>query len=99
MSREAQELLAKENAWPSIRDDAYGKVPPEVQPTFTAIGQALADGWFRPSVSYWPEVTAAISQAVDRILLRQEPPDRVLDELHDQVATAAVRKGSEYPPT
>ena len=99
MSREAQELLAKENAWPSIRADAYGEVPPEVQPTFTAIGQALADGWFRPNVSYWPEVTAAMSQAVDRILLRQEPPDRVLDELHELIATAALRKGSEYPPS
>ena len=52
MSKEAQELLASRNTWPSIRDDAYERVPPEQRETFGAIRQALRDGWFRPSVSY-----------------------------------------------
>ncbi|MGI9023247.1 MAG: ABC transporter substrate-binding protein [Acidimicrobiales bacterium] len=98
MSQEAQELLAEKNTWASIRTDAYGTVPEEVRETFSAIRQALADGWFRPSVSYWPDVTAAMTQAVDRILLRQEPAKAVLDDLHGQIAAAALEKGAVYPP-
>lgn len=93
MSEEAQEILAGKNAWASIRSDAYDTVPDTVRGTFDAIGQALPDGWFRPSVSYWPEVTRAMTEAVDRILLRQEPPADVLDDLHGRVAEAARRKG------
>lgn len=98
MSQEAQELLAEKNTWASIRTDAYGTVPEVVRETFGAIRQALADGWFRPSVSYWPDVTAAMNQAVDRILLRQEPARGVLDDLHRQIAAAAARTGAVYPP-
>ena len=98
MSQEAQELLAQENAWPSIRTDAYGTVPEAVRETFGAIRQALTDGWFRPSVSYWSDVTEAMNQAVDSILLRQLPAKVVLDDLHRQIATAAIQKGAVYPP-
>lgn len=98
MSREAQGLLAEENAWPSIRTDAYDSVPDEAQTTFRSIREALAEGWFRPNVSYWPEVTAAMTDAVDRILLRQETVALVLDELHHRIAMAALEKGEAYPP-
>ncbi|CAA9240644.1 MAG: hypothetical protein AVDCRST_MAG76-1744 [uncultured Acidimicrobiales bacterium] len=98
MSQEAQELLVQRNAWASIRNDAYGSVPQAARQTFSAIQQALADGWFRPSVAYWPDVTTAMSQAVDRILLRQEQPKSVLDDLHGQITVAARQKGSAYPP-
>ncbi len=98
MSQEAQEPLVQRNAWASIRGDAYGSVPEAGRETFDAMQQALADGWFRPSVSYWPDVTAAMTQAVDRILLRQEPAKGVLDDLHLQVAAAARLKGAAYPP-
>ena len=98
MSQEAQELLVQRNAWASIRTDAYRSVPGAGRETFSATQEALADGWFRPSVSYWPDVTVAMTQAVDRILLRQEPPQGVLDELHGQVAVAARQKGAHYPP-
>lgn len=99
MSREAQEYLVEHNAWPSIRDDAYGQVPKEEGPTFAAIRVALKDGWFRPSVSYWPEVTQAMTEAVDRILLQYEPVGEVLDALHGRLAAAALAQGSAYPPT
>lgn len=98
MSKEAQEVMVHRNAWPSIRADVYGTVPEVQRQTFTAIQAALEDGWFRPVVSYWPEVTAAMNEAVDRILLRHEPVRPVLDELHTQVASAARQSGAQYPP-
>lgn len=98
MSREAQEHLVRANAWPSIRGDAYRRVPAEQVETFAAIQRALRDGWFRPSVSYWPDVSAAMNEAVDRVLLRQHPVGPVLDELHDRIAAAARDKGEAYPP-
>lgn len=98
MSREAQEYLVQANAWPSIRSDAYGGVPDEQAQTFNAIRRALARGWFRPSVTYWPEVTLAMNEAVERLLLRNEAVRPVLDELHQRVAAAARRAGEPYPP-
>jgi len=73
MSRDAQALLVERNAWPSIRADAYGRVPPALRETFEAIQKALADGWFRPNVPYWPDVSEAMNEAVRRILERGEP--------------------------
>lgn len=98
MSREAQEHLVEANAWPSIRPDAYRNVPEEARQTFAAIQKALEDGWFRPVVSYWPDVTAAINEAVDRILIQGQPPRPVLDEVHAEVGSAARRRGATYPP-
>ncbi len=97
MSREAQELLARENAWPSIRSDAYGTVAPELRQTFAAIDAALRDGWFRPAVAHWPEVTDLLNEAVGRIVVRLEPVKPVLDELHARAVVAATR-GAPHPP-
>lgn len=98
MSKEAQEFLARKNAWPSIRNDAYGTVPREERQTFSAIQVALQDGWFRPSVAYWSDVTAEMNQAVTRIVLEDEPVRPVLDQLHARIAAAASGTGAEYPP-
>jgi trehalose transport system substrate-binding protein len=98
MGQEAQSILAEVNAWPSIRDDAVGNVPPELQPTFDAVQEALGNGWYRPSVSYWPDVQTAMDEVVRRILQEGEDPKTVLDELHDQVEQAAQQSGDEYPP-
>jgi trehalose transport system substrate-binding protein len=99
MGQEAQSILAEVNAWPSIRDDAVQNVPSELQPTFDAVQEALANGWYRPSVSYWPDVQTAMDEAVRRILQEGEDPKTVLDELHDQVAQAAEDSGEDYPPS
>ena len=93
MSREAQEFLVRENAWASIRTDAYSKVPREQKETFDAIQEAFEDGWFRPSVPYWPEVTARMNEAVDRILLQQQEVKTVLDELNAKIEAAMVSGG------
>jgi len=98
MSREAQQVLVERNAWPSIRSDAYGTVPPALRETFEAIREALADGIFRPPEPYWPEASEAMNEAVRRILERGEQAKPVLDALHLRIATAARRKDATYPP-
>jgi trehalose transport system substrate-binding protein len=98
MSREAQEVLVERNTWPSIRADAYGRVGEAQRETFKAIQAALADGIQRPHVRYWADVGEAMNDAIRRILERGEPVKPVLDALHDRVAAAAKRSGSEYPP-
>src|SRR5262249_45326927 len=98
MSREAQARLVAGNAWPSIRGDAYAEVPAAQRETFQAVRRALADGWHRPGVSYWPDVSGAMNEAVGRILQRGEPVRPVLDQVHGLIAEAARRKGAPYPP-
>jgi trehalose transport system substrate-binding protein len=98
MSRDAQERLVAGNAWPAIRPDAYGRVPEAQRPTFEAVRRALADGWHRPGVAYWPAVSDAMNEAVRRIVQRGEPALPVLDGLHAGIAAAAKRAGAPYPP-
>jgi trehalose transport system substrate-binding protein len=98
MSREAQERLVAGNAWPAVRMDAYGQVPAAQRETFEAVRRALADGWRRPVVPYWPDVSDAMNEAVRRILQGGEPVRPVLDRLHAAIAEAARRKGEPYPP-
>jgi trehalose transport system substrate-binding protein len=99
MSREAQQVLVERNAWPSIRGDAYGGVPAQQRETFEAIQKALASAVRRPDVAYWADVTEAMNEAVQRILVRGEPAGAVLDSLHARIEAAARRKGAQYPPT
>jgi ABC-type glycerol-3-phosphate transport system substrate-binding protein len=99
MSKEAQELLAEKNAWPSIRDDAYATVPSDQKETFTAIQNALADGWFRPNVAYWSDASDAMNEAIRRIIQGGEPVKATLDELHAKIEAAAKAKGATYPPS
>jgi trehalose transport system substrate-binding protein len=98
MSRDAQERFVTGNAWPAIRADAYGGVPADRRETFEAVRRALDDGWHRPGVAYWPDVSDAMNEAVRRILQRGEPVRPVLDGLHAAIAAAARRKGAPYPP-
>src|SRR5262249_61559891 len=59
MSREAQQALVERNAWPSIRSDAYGTVPPALRGTFEAIREARADGVCRLAPPCWTRVAEA----------------------------------------
>jgi trehalose transport system substrate-binding protein len=99
MSREAQQRLVAGNAWPAIRADAYAEAPPAQRETFEAVGRALADGWYRPGVPYWPDVSDAMNEAVRRILQSGEPVRPVLDRAHAGIVEAARRKGAPYPPS
>jgi trehalose transport system substrate-binding protein len=98
MSREVQERLVEGNAWPSIRADAYGRVPSGQQQTFDAVRRALENGWYRPAVPYWADVSDAMNEAVRRILQGNEAVRPVLDRLHAGIAEAARKKGAPYPP-
>jgi trehalose transport system substrate-binding protein len=98
MSREAQEVLVGQNAWPSVRDDALTQVPEEQQQTFEAIQAALADGWYRPNVAYWADASQAMNDAIQRIMVNGEAVQTVLDELHGDIEAAAQAAGAEYPP-
>jgi trehalose transport system substrate-binding protein len=98
MSREAQQHLVERNAWPAIRADAYGAVPAPLRETFDAVEAALAEGFYRPGVPYWPAVSDALDEAVRRIVERGEPARPVLHALQARVAEAARRAGAPYPP-
>ena len=98
MTQEAQSTLAAENAWPSIRSDAAQEVPQELQETFDAVQAALENGWYRPSLPYWPDVETALNEAVRRILQEGEDVQTVLDELHGDIEEAAQKTGADYPP-
>ena len=99
MSKEAQEILVAKNGWPSVRDDATAQVPEELKPTFDAIQKALTDGWYRPNVSYWSDVSDAMNAAIQRIMVKGESPKPVLDDLHRDIEAAAKKKGAQYPPS
>lgn len=99
MSREAQEILVAQNAWPSIRNDALAEAPDHLQDSFEAINAALENGWYRPNVPYWDAAQDAMNEAVSRILDGGEDVQTVADDLNQQIADAAERAGAEYPPS
>jgi trehalose transport system substrate-binding protein len=96
MSREAQTVLVMRNSWPSFRNDIDydSTVPDEQRSTFAAIKAALEHGWYRPFVSYWPDVTTALNEAVTDILLHDDDVQPVLDRLHERVREAAAKAGA-----
>lgn len=98
ISQDAQKTLVERNAWPSVRDDAYGDVPAEQKDTFEAIQAALENGWFRPNVAYWPNVSEQMNAAVKRVVVDGAPAKATLDELHGKIEAAAKAAGAEYPP-
>ena len=100
MSPEAQHFLSRENSWPSILSDGYvGR--PEQAATFRAIEEALAEGWYRPTESYWKDstkaidVTRAMNEAVARAVIGSEPVRQVLDDLDKRMREAHQ---GQYPP-
>ncbi len=99
MSKNAQEKLAQGNAWPSIRSDAYGTVPSDQKETFDAVQKALANGWYRPNVVYWSDVSEQLNAAIRRVLEGGENVKTALDDLHSKIEAAARQKGAQYPPT
>ena len=99
MSKDTQQVLVAKNGWPSVRDDATAQVPDELKQTFDAIQKALTDGWYRPNVAYWSDASDAMNAAIQRIMVKGEPVQSTLDSLHQTIATAAKKKGAQYPPS
>jgi trehalose transport system substrate-binding protein len=98
-SKEAQEILAAKNAWPTIRGDALGQVPADQKPTFDAIQAALKDGWFRPNLVYWSDVESAMDDVIHNAIVGGQDVKTVLDAAHGKIEQAAKSKGATYPPT
>jgi trehalose transport system substrate-binding protein len=80
-SREAQSQLVSRLGWPSLRGDVEAQVEAWMKPHVEATRNALKHGVLRLNVSYWAEYERIANEAVDRILWRQEAPDRVLPPL------------------
>ena len=79
-SKEVQEILMAKLAWPSIRDDASGKVEGWLVPHFESVTEALKHGIFRKNVSYWSEFDGLLNDAFTRIVIKGEKVKPVLDE-------------------
>lgn len=80
MSKEVQEVLVSEMGWPSMRDDAYGKVEEWQQPYFEAINETLKYAEPRPNVTYWADVDRALNDAFREIAIEGKPVKETLDK-------------------
>jgi trehalose transport system substrate-binding protein len=90
-SREVQAVLASRLGWPTIRADVAGAVDPWLRPHAAAVQEAMGHGVFRVNVPYWAEYERLASEAVERILWRNEKVQDVLPPLAKSLA--ALRKG------
>jgi len=97
ISRESQELLAGRNSWPSFYKDISRSVPAAQQDTFKAIETALANGWYRPTVAYWPKVSDQMNKALNAILLEGKPVQAVLDDAYNAIRLWAEGSRVRYP--
>lgn len=80
MSKEVQELLVSELAWPSVRSDAYGLVQGYQVPFFDAIRDALEHAEPRGNVPYWEDAENIYLDTFQRIVVNGEDVETVLNE-------------------
>jgi trehalose transport system substrate-binding protein len=80
-SRDVQTVMTNKLGWPSLRSDVVVSVEDWMQPYLMSIQDALRHGVFRTPVPFWAAYDRIMNEAVQRILWRQEPPQRVLPPL------------------
>lgn len=88
MSKEVQEILVSELAWPAVRSDAYGKVEGWQEPYFEAVSEALENASPRGNVPYWPEVEKALLDAFQDIVIDGKDVKSTLDRYADVIEQA-----------
>ncbi len=88
MSRETQELLTRELAWPSVRGDAYDAVEGWQQPYFESVLEAMESAQARPNVVYWGEVQRIMADAWSEIVAGGADAQETLDRYQDQLEQA-----------
>jgi trehalose transport system substrate-binding protein len=93
MSRETQELLTRELAWPSVREDAYDAVEGWQQPYFEAVLESMESTQARPNVVYWGEVQRIMADAWNEIVSGGADPQEALDRYQDQLEQARDAAG------
>jgi len=90
-SKKVQEILVGKLGWPSIRSDAYGKVPGWLKPHFKSVNEALKYGVLRQNVSYWSDFERYINEAFDEIVVHGKSVKRTLNHYHKQLELAKQR--------
>lgn len=104
MSAESQDYLLRHSLWVPESDpwwrgasyDPDAPWPGEMDDSLEAARRALESGWYRPAVVHWPDVREAINEAFRRIVLEEEAPREVLDEMNDWITRAEEEGGLEY---
>jgi trehalose transport system substrate-binding protein len=94
MSRETQELLTRELAWPSVRDDAYEAVEGWQQEYFEAVLESMENAQARPNVVYWGEVQRIMADAWNEIVSGGAPVQETLDRYQEQLEQARQDEGA-----
>ncbi len=89
MSRETQELLVTELAWPSVREDAYGVVEGWQAPYFEAIRESMENAKARPNVVYWGAVQGIMADAFQQIVLDGADVEQTLNAAQEDVEREA----------
>lgn len=79
-TKEVQELLLKENGWPSFRDDVYGSVEDWQKPYFESTVKALETAVPLPNVPYWNEVNQALNDALKEVVIDQKDVEETLEK-------------------
>lgn len=91
MSKEVQETLVSKLGWPSLRNDANGKVEEWQKPYFDAVTKALEVAEPRPNVAFWTDVDKSLNAAYREIVLEGKDVKTTLDKYHD-ILEAAKKK-------
>ncbi|NBI28757.1 sugar ABC transporter substrate-binding protein [Chengkuizengella marina] len=85
MSKDVQELLVSELAWPSVRSDAYGLVQGYQEPYFKAIQQALNYAEPRGNEPYWEDAEPIYLEVFQKIVVNGEDVKATLDEAAEKL--------------
>lgn len=85
MSKEVQELLVSELAWPSVRSDAYGSVQGYQKPYFEAIKKALEHAEPRGNVPYWGDAESIYTEAFQKIVVEGGDVEENLNTAAEQL--------------
>jgi len=93
MSKDTQEMLTRELAWPAVRSDAFGTVADWQKPYFESVRLALENAKARPNVVYWREVERIMSDAWSEIVSGGAPVKETLDRYQQQVEQVKQQGG------
>lgn len=85
MSQAVQEELTAQNAWPSIRTDANGKLEGWQQPYFDVVTETLATTKARPNVTYWGDVENILTNAFNDIVTGGAEVASTLDRYQGEI--------------
>lgn len=94
MSKETQETLTRELAWPAARSDAYSTVADWQKPYFQAVEASMQKSKARPNVTYWGDVQRIMGDAWTEIVAGGANVKSSLDKYQKQVDQAKQKAGS-----